>query len=169
MQTNYSLSSSTFGEEEKEVMLKVIESGNFTMGQYVLEFEKQFAEKFGSKYALMVNSGSSANLVAISSLFYKSKPLLRGDEVIVPAVSWSTTYSPLQQFGLKLVFVDIDLNTLNYDLDKLEESISDNTKMIVAVNLLGNPNDFDKIKKIIGEREILIFEDNCESMGAKYN
>ena len=169
MKNNYSLSSSTFGPEEKEVMYKVIESGNFTMGKYVLEFEKQFAAKFGSKYALMVNSGSSANLIAISSLFYKSKPLLRGDEVIVPAVSWSTTYSPLQQYGLKLVFVDIDLNTLNYDLDKLEESISDNTKMIVAVNLLGNPNDFDKIKKIIGDRDILIFEDNCESMGAKYN
>ena len=91
-----------------------------------------------------------------------------GDEVIVPAVSWSTTYFPLQQFGLKLKFVDIDLRTLNYDLNALKEAVSNNTKMIVAVNLLGNPNDFDKIKNIIEDKNIIIFEDNCESLGAEF-
>lgn len=168
MQTNYSLSSSTFGEEEKEVMLKVIESGNYTMGENVRVFEENFARKFGSKHAIMVNSGSSANLIAVASLFFKSNPLCRGDEVIVPAVSWSTSYSPLQQYGLKLIFVDIDINTLNYDLKKLEKAISNKTKMILAVNLLGNPNEFDTINKIIEEKDIMILEDNCESMGAKY-
>ena len=168
MKSNYSLTASTFGNEEKEAMIKIIESGNFTMGSNVMRFEKLFARKFGSKYALMVNSGSSANLIAIASLFFKSNPLSKGDEVIVPAVSWSTSYSPLQQYGLKLVFVDIDIKTLNYDLKKLKAAISDRTKMILAVNILGNSNDFSEIKKIIGRQNIIIVEDNCESMGAKY-
>ena len=94
--------------------------------------------------------------------------LKKGDEVIVPAVSWSTTYFPLQQYGLKLKFVDIDLNTLNYDLDALKSAITNNTKMVVAVNLLGNPNDFDAINMIIKDKDIFIFEDNCESLGAEY-
>ena len=77
-------------------------------------------------------------------------------------------FFPLQQFGLKLKFVDIDLNTLNYDLESLESSISSNTRMIVAVNLLGNPNDFDKINNIIKNKNIILFEDNCESLGAEF-
>tara|TARA_B100000925_G_C21962568_1_gene454071 strand:+ start:28 stop:1035 length:1008 start_codon:yes stop_codon:yes gene_type:complete len=117
----------------------------------------------------MVNSGSSANLISIAALFYTKSPMLRiGDEVIVPAVSWSTTYFPLQQFGLKLKFVDIDINTLNYDLSELESAISDKTRMIVVVNLLGNPNDFNVINKLISNKNIFIFEDNCESLGAEY-
>ena len=95
--------------------------------------------------------------------------LKRGDEVIVPAVSWSTTYFPLQQFGLKLKFVDIDLNTLNYNLDALKSAITRNTKMLVAVNLLGNPNDFKSIKQTIKDKNVFIFEDNCESLGAEYD
>jgi CDP-6-deoxy-D-xylo-4-hexulose-3-dehydrase len=94
--------------------------------------------------------------------------LKTGDEVIVPAVSWSTTYFPLQQFGLKLKFVDIDLETLNYDLDALKTSITNKTKMIVIVNLLGNPNDFEKINDIVTNKNIIVFEDNCESLGAEY-
>jgi CDP-6-deoxy-D-xylo-4-hexulose-3-dehydrase len=90
------------------------------------------------------------------------------DEVIVPAVSWSTTYYPLYQYGLKLKFVDVDLHTLNFDLDQLKLAVSDNTKMILAVNLLGNPNNFDAIKEIIGSRDIILMEDNCESMGAEF-
>jgi len=117
----------------------------------------------------MVSSGSAANLIATAALFYTKNPILkRGDEIIVPAVSWSTTYSPLQQYGLKLKFVDIDINTLNYDLDSLESAITDNTKMIMVVNILGNPNDFDAINIIINGRDIIIMEDNCESMGAEY-
>jgi CDP-6-deoxy-D-xylo-4-hexulose-3-dehydrase len=120
----------------------------------------------------MVNSGSSANLLMVAALFYTKNPQLklkRGDEVIVPAVSWSTTYYPLYQYGLKIKFVDIDLYTLNYDLDELEKAVSDRTRMIIAVNLLGNPNDFGRINQIIGVREIVLIEDNCESLGAKFN
>tara|TARA_B100001027_G_C16221547_1_gene310057 strand:- start:191 stop:1108 length:918 start_codon:yes stop_codon:yes gene_type:complete len=87
---------------------------------------------------------------------------------VVPAVSWSTTYFPLQQFGLKLKFVDIDIETLNYDLEALKTSLTKKTKMIVVVNLLGNSNDFDKINDIVADKNIIIFEDNCESLGAEY-
>ena len=166
----YELASSTWGEEEIESINKVVQSGNFTMGENVREFEKQFASFFNSKYCVMVNSGSSANLIAIASLFFKKdSPLKIGDEVIVPAVSWATTYHPLNQYGLKLKFVDIDINTLNYDLKKLEGAISINTKAIIAVNLLGNSNDFKKINELIQGKNILLIEDNCESMGAKFN
>ena len=85
------------------------------------------------------------------------------------SVSWSTTYFPLHQYGLKLKFVDIDIETLNYDLDKLETSITEDTKALMLVNLLGNNNDFDRINLICKEKNIVIIEDNCESMGAKYN
>ena len=106
----------------------------------------------------------------IASLFYKViiKKLKRGDEVIVPAVSWSTTYFPLYQYGLKIKFVDVDLETLNYDLRKLKLAVSNKTKVILAVNLLGNPNNFIKIKNIIGNKDILLIEDNCESLGAEF-
>lgn len=120
----------------------------------------------------MVNSGSSANLLMVASLFYSENPkfkLKKGDEIIVPAVSWSTTYYPLYQYGLKIKFVDIDLFTLNYDLIQLESAVTDKTRVIMAVNLLGNPNDFDYIKRIIGQRNIILIEDNCESMGAKFD
>ena len=165
----YELANSTWDHKEYDAMQNVIKSGKFTMGAEVKKFENDFAKKMNAKYAIMVNSGSSANLIAIASLFFrKENPLKPGDTVIVPAVSWSTTYHPLQQYGLKCKFVDIDENTLNYDLTSLRTSICDKTRLIVAVNLLGNPNDFDEINDIIGDREIYLFEDNCESLGAKF-
>ena len=167
--SNYPLATSTWDEEELKAIQSVIDSDKFTMGQFVNSFENNFGKFIKRKYCVMVSSGSAANLLSIASLFYTKKPRLKiGDEVIVPAVSWSTTFFPLQQFGLKLKFVDIDLNTLNYDLDSLESSISPNTRMIVAVNLLGNPNDFDKINYMIKNKNIILFEDNCESLGAEF-
>jgi len=166
---NYSLASNTWNQDEYAAIQRVIESDMFTMGKEVAQYEKDFADFFGSTYALMVNSGSTANLLMIASLFFTKNEkykLKRGDEVIVPAVSWSTTYFPLQQYGLKVKFVDIDLNTLNMDLNKLEAAVSSKTKAILAVNLLGNPNDYSRMKSIVAERDIFILEDNCESMGA---
>lgn len=165
----YPLASSTWDEKEIAAIQTVIDSNMFTMGQHVENYENQFARYFGSEYAVMVSSGSTANLLMVAALFYTQNPRLkRGDEVIVPAVSWSTTYFPLYQYGLKIKFVDIDTDTLNMDLDNLKLAISDNTRAILAVNLLGNPNDFNAIKEIIGERDILLLEDNCESMGATF-
>lgn len=164
---NLSLASDTWDEKELAAIEAVVASRMFTMGGQVAAYEQEFAQHFGAKYALMVSSGSTANLLMIAALFFTKNPLLkRGDEVIVPAVSWSTTYFPLQQYGLKLVFVDVDPETLNIDIDKLSAAITERTKAILLVNLLGNPNDFNKIKAIVGARDITILEDNCESMGA---
>lgn len=165
----YPLASSTWDEKEIEAINGVIAKDMYTMGAGVKQFEEDFAKYVNSKYAVMVNSGSSANLIAVAAMFFTKNPKLkRGDEVIVPAVSWSTTYYPLAQYGLKLKFVDVDLHTLNFDLEQLKNAVSDNTKMILAVNLLGNPNDFDAINEIIGDKDIILMEDNCESMGAEF-
>jgi CDP-6-deoxy-D-xylo-4-hexulose-3-dehydrase len=150
-------------------MQNVIDSGIYTMGTHVAEFEQQFAQLVGSSYCVMVNSGSSANLAMIAGLFYrKAGCLKRGDEVIVPAISWSTTYYPLYQYGLRLKFVDVDLESLNYDLEALAAAVSEGTRAIMVVNLLGNPNDFDAIRQIISGHDILLLEDNCESLGARF-
>ena len=165
----YQLASSTWDEKELKAIQGVINKDMYTMGDSVQQFEHDFASFLGQKYCVMTSSGSTANLIATAALFYTKNPKLkRGDEVIVPAVSWSTTYFPLQQYGLKLKFVDVDIETLNYDLISLKSAVTDNTKMIVAVNLLGNPNDFDVINEIIANRDIILLEDNCESMGAEY-
>tara|TARA_B100000003_G_scaffold167587_1_gene154191 strand:- start:77 stop:1249 length:1173 start_codon:yes stop_codon:yes gene_type:complete len=164
------LATSSWDEKEYEAIQRVIESNHFTMGEEVKSFENEFAEYFGSKFAVMSNSGSSANLLAIAALFHSKKyDISVGDEVIVPAVSWSTTYYPLHQYGLKMKFVDIDLETLNLDLKKVEAAITDKTKMIMGVNLLGNPMNFEILADICERNSLILVEDNCESMGAKFN
>ncbi len=164
----YRLSNDTWGPEEIEAAEKVLHSGMFTMGKNVSAFEKAFAEHFGAKYAVMSNSGSSANLLMIAALVYSGK-LQKGDEVLVTAVSWSTSYFPLEQMGLKTRLVDIDRKTLDMDLDKLEAAITPDTRAVLCVNLLGNPNDFDRLQAICEKHQLLLVEDNCESMGAKYH
>jgi CDP-6-deoxy-D-xylo-4-hexulose-3-dehydrase len=172
MTARFPLATSSWDQAELDAMQRVIKSDMYSMGPEVRKFEEQFATYFGSEYAVMVNSGSSANLLMTGALFYSNNQDLRlqaGDEIIVPAVSWSTTYYPLAQYGLVQKFVDIDRDTLNYDLDALETAITDKTRAIMIVNLLGNPNDFDRIKALIGDRKIVLLEDNCESMGAQFN
>ncbi len=164
----YTLSDNTWDKKEYEALNSVIQSGFFSMGEKVKQFENAFAKKFNVKYAVMSNSGSSANLLAIAALVY-SKRLEKGDEVIVPAVSWSTTYFPVSQHNLKLKFVDVDLDTLNISVEKIEKAITPKTKAILAVNLLGNPNHFDKILEICEKYNLILIEDNCESLGASYN
>lgn len=165
----YSLATTTWSDAEIKAILGVITSDHYTMGEKVRQFEIDAANYFGSRYCVMSNSGSSANLLSVASLMYHSKYILQpGDEVIVPAVSWSTTYYPLHQYGLKLKFVDISLDTLNIDVEQLEAAISRETKAIYAVNLLGNPNDFKKLKEICEKHNLILLEDNCESMGATY-
>ncbi|MDA8519454.1 DegT/DnrJ/EryC1/StrS family aminotransferase [Acidovorax sp. NCPPB 4044] len=167
---SYPLASTTWDHEEYASLQEVITSGMFTMGPRVAAFEREFADYAGSKHAVMVSSGSAANLLMVAALFYRKQGtrLRRGDEVIVPAVSWSTTYYPLYQYGLKLKFVDIDRDTLNYDLEQLEAAITPATRLVMAVNLLGNPNDFDRISSLLEGRDIALIEDNCESMGAVF-
>jgi len=163
----YELASSTWGPEEKDAIAKQLQADRLTMGPAVRDFEREFAAKFGVAHAAMCNSGSSANLVAVASLFHvKQRPLQRGDEVIVPALSWATTYHPLQQYGLRLRFVDIELDTLNIDVSQLEAALTPRTRMVVAVSILGNPAALDVLRAFCDRHGLYLFEDNCESMGA---
>lgn len=164
----YSLSNDTWDVQEIEAAHKVIDSRYFTMGACVRQYENDFARMFGSKYAVMSNSGSSANLLTMAALLYSGR-LNRGDEVLVTAVSWSTTYFPISQMGFKIRFVDIDRETLNVDVGALEAAITSETKAVMLVNLLGNPNEFQKIQRICEEHDLIILEDNCESMGATFD
>lgn len=166
---NFPLATSTWDHNELDAIGEVIASDRYTMGPRVAAFERGFADMFNADYAVMVNSGSSANLLAIAcAVLNPDIALDPGDEVIVPAVSWATTYYPLQQYGLKLVFVDIDIDTLNLDLDLVEDAIGPRTRAIFAVNLLGNPNDFTRMQAIADKHDLIIIEDNCESLGAEF-
>jgi CDP-6-deoxy-D-xylo-4-hexulose-3-dehydrase len=164
----YELACSTWGLEEIAAIQRVIASNHFTMGPNVAEFEKAFAKYHDRKYAIMVNSGSSANLVAVAALFYKKeRPLCRGDEVIVPAISWATTYHPLQQYGLKLKIIDVELETLNIDARQLEAAVGPRTRAIVGVSILGNPAALDMLRRFADAHDLYFIEDNCESMDAE--
>ena len=136
-------------------MLRVMRSGRFTMGEEVKTFERQFAAYVGARHAVMVNSGSTANLLMVAALVYSGK-LWRGATVAVPAVSWSTTYAPLIQFGIKMKVVDVD------DSMCIDPALIGDCDAVFAVNLLGNCCDFAHIKAP------LLIVDNCESMGAQY-
>jgi len=162
----YPLAYSTWGKEEIEAIQKVIDTDMYTMGKHVKQFEQEFAKQFGSNHAVMVNSGSSANLLMLSLLKWKYK--LTGD-IIVPVVGWATTYFPIVQNGFVINFVDVDPNTWNIDVNKIEEAITPNTRAIMPVNLLGNSCDYTKIIGLCKEYNLLLIEDNCESMGAKYH
>lgn len=172
MTKQFPLATSSWDEAEHQAMQDVIASGQFSMGPKVAACEQAFADYAGTRYSVMCNSGSSANLLMIAALRFTQNPALRlnpGDEVIVPAVSWSTTYSPLAQYGLHLRFVDIDLETLNFDLAALEAAITPRTRAIFCVNLLGNPNDFAAIEALATRYGLIVLEDNCESMGAAFD
>jgi CDP-6-deoxy-D-xylo-4-hexulose-3-dehydrase len=165
--SNYPLASSTWNDEEIRAIQSVIKSGRFTMGERVREFEELFAKQIGSNHAVMVNSGSSANLALLASCRYRKEPLLQpGDEVLVPAVSWSTTYYPVNQIGFTLKFVDIDAQSLNIDVKKVEAAIGPKSRAIFAVNLLGNTADWISLQEIAREHNLILLEDNCESLGA---
>ncbi|MGD9536749.1 MAG: DegT/DnrJ/EryC1/StrS family aminotransferase [Alphaproteobacteria bacterium] len=166
----YDLAASSWGAEEIAAMQRVISSGQMSMGDNVSAFEREFAAYFGKTYGVMVNSGSSANLVAVAALcFKKDRPLQRGDEVIVPTISWSTTYHPLQQYGLRLKFIDIELDTLNMDVSRLEAALGPRTRAVVAVSVLGNPAQLDVIRAFADSHDLYLIEDNCESADAELN
>jgi len=167
--TDFPLATASWDEAEYAAIQQVVESGRFTMGPLVAQFERDFAAQVGAKHAVMVNSGSSANLLVIAAAIFNPEiDLNPGDEVLVPAVSWATTYYPLQQYGLKLKFIDIDIDTLNMDLDLAAAAIGPKTKAVFAVNLLGNPNDFRRLQALADEHGLLLLEDNCESLGGVF-
>lgn len=164
----FALAAPSWDNREIDAMQAVIDSGMFTMGEKVKAFERAFADYFGMEHAVMTNSGSSANLVSTAALtFRKQGPSLKpGDEVLVPAISWTTTYTPLQQYGLKTRFVDVELDTLNVDMAKLEDAITPQTKMLMAVSILGNPAALAQMRNVADDRGLIFMEDNCESLDA---
>ncbi len=167
---NYPLAGSSWDQQEVDAIKSVVDSGMHSMGKNVRKYEEEFASWMGSEYAVMVNSGSSANLIGFFATKFHSRNLNNEKKkIIVPSVSWSTTYFPINQAGYELVFVDVDEDTLNINVDQVEEIIIESGDIfaICAVNLLGNPCELTKLTKICEENEVLLIEDNCESFGAK--
>jgi len=170
-QTQIPLNQPTFGWEEVWEALQSLLSTQLTMGKKVRQFEAMFAEYIGVKHAVMVNSGSSANLLALSVLTNPLLPghLQPGDEVVTPAVTWATTVFPILNVGLVPVLVDVDLNTFNLIPEEVEKAITPRTRAVLVVHLLGNPCDMGRIAAIARRHDLLVIEDACEAHGAEYD
>ena len=159
---------------EKEMISLVDASLDFwlTTGRYAKQFEEELANFLGIRYCLLTNSGSSANLLAISALTspkLEEKRLKSGDEVITTACGFPTTVNPIIQNNLIPVFIDVDLGTYNIQADKIEEAITEKTKAIFIPHTLGNPAELDKIMEIVKKHNLWFVEDNCDALGSKYN
>ena len=166
----YPLLDDAFSNKDLFEGIKVIMSGQLTMSKKTFEFEKKFAKKVNARYAIMVNSGSSANLL---STFAACNPLRKntfkpGDEVLIPALCWPTSLWPLVQAGLKPKFVDVDTKTLNVKVKDILKKITKKTKVILLIHVLGNSTDVDLISNIAKKKKIIVIEDTCESLGTKY-
>jgi CDP-4-dehydro-6-deoxyglucose reductase, E1 len=168
------LAYNTLGEAEVLAAEGVLRSGFMTQGREVERFEAMLAESQGSKYAILVNSGSSANLVAIEAAVYLShlKPELTfgrispGDEVIIQGLNWPSTIKPLLNQGLQPVFCDVNVNTLNADVATVDAVRTEKTRMVIAVPVLGNPEGLDELRTYCDSNNLILIEDACESLGA---
>ena len=170
------LNKNTIGAAEKRALNKVFDSGYMTMGKVTKKFEAAFSKHLGVKHAIYVNSGSSANLLAFSAIqdndkFRKFKSrndfLKPNDEIIVPAVTWSTSIWPISQTGAKSVFVDSEPDTLQMNVNSIKKAISKKTKAICMVHVLGNGGYIEEVRDICNKKKIWLIEDTCESLGVK--
>ncbi|PKL92474.1 MAG: lipopolysaccharide biosynthesis protein RfbH [Candidatus Goldiibacteriota bacterium HGW-Goldbacteria-1] len=158
---------------EKEMTNLVDSSLEFwlTAGRYTAQFEKQFAAFLGIKYSLLVNSGSSANLLAFMALtspLLKDRAIKRGDEIITVAAGFPTTVAPIIQYGAVPVFVDVTIPQYNIDVKMLKNALTKKTKAVMAAHTLGNPFDLKAVKKFCRDNNLWLIEDNCDSLGSKY-
>ena len=160
----------SYGAEEVNEAIDSMLSSRVTMGEKVRRFERLWAEYLGVAEAVMVNSGSSANLVAIAALVNPAfpRPLGPGDEVIVPAVAWSTTYFPLVNAGLVPVLVDVDLDTFTIDPEAAARAVGPRTRAILPVHLLGNACDMRALGALAERHGLVMVEDSCEAHGARF-
>lgn len=156
-------------QEINEAMDSIMKT-EFTMGRKVRKFEESYAKYIGAGDGIMVNSGSSANLLALSVLTNprKKDKVKPGDEVICPAIGWSTTFFPMVNCGLTPVYVDIELGTYNIDAEQVEEAVSKKTSVLMPVHLAGNPCDMGKLSKIADQNDLYMIEDTCEAHGSDY-
>lgn len=158
-----------WNDDEIEVILKSFLKGKWlASGEEVNKFERKFSQKFNKKHSLMVNSGSSANLIMFAALKQRFG-WQDGDEIIVSCVGFPTTIAPIVQCGLKPVFVDIDFKDLNWDVSEIEDKITTRTRGIISSPVLGNPYDYDEILDICERNKIYLIADNCDSLGSKWN
>ncbi len=166
----YPLVKDPYSDSDIKEAKNILNSRQLTMSKTTSKFERLFSKKLKTNYSLMVNSGSSANLLALQCLInpYRKNRLKPGDEVILPTLCWSTSLWPIIQANLKPVFVDINPITLNIDEKQIEAKITKKTKAILLVHVLGNSCSMDKIKKIKKKYKLIIIEDSCESLGSKY-
>ena len=166
----YPLIENPYRKSDINEALKVLKSKRLTIGPVTDKFQNSFTKKLGSKFSLMVNSGSSANLLALQCLInpYRKKRLKPGDEVLIPSLCWSTSLWPIIQSGLKPKFVDIDLDSLNINLNDLKKKISKKTKAILIVHVLGNCVDMSELMRVVKKHNLILIEDTCESLGTKY-
>jgi len=166
----YPLVDNPFSNNDIKEGIKVLKSKQLTISKKTSYFEKDFSMSLKSKNSLMVNSGSSANLLALQCLInpYRKNRLKKNDEVIIPTLCWSTSLWPIIQSNLKPVFVDINPLTLNIDEKEIEKKINKKTKAILLVHVLGNSCDMDQIMRIKNKYNLILIEDTCESLGSKY-
>jgi CDP-4-dehydro-6-deoxyglucose reductase, E1 len=160
------------GEEELQNMVAASLDGWLTTGRFNIEFEKRLAAFLGVKYCLSVNSGSSANLVAFSTLTSPKlgdRAIKKGDEVIGVAAGFPTTVNPIIQFGAIPVFVDVDIKTHNVNADLIEAAITPKTKAIMLAHALGNPFNLGKVVELCKKYNLWLIEDTCDALGAEYN
>ena len=163
MSFKYPLLEDAFSKADLKSAIKVIKSKRLTMSIKTKEFEKKFSKFFKTKYCLMLNSGSSANLLAFFALInpLKKNNLKQGDECLIPALCWSTSLWPIIQAGLKPKFIDVDLKTFSPSIEIIKKNITKKTKAIMLINVLGNCSDIDKIRNFARKKNIYLVEDNC--------
>ena len=166
----YPLVDNPYRKKDINKAIKVLKSFKITSGINTINFQNSFKKKIKVNNALMVNSGSSANLLALQCLInpYRKKRLKKGDEILIPSLCWSTSLWPIIQSGLKPKFVDIEKNTLNIDLKDLKSKITKKTKGILIVHVLGNSTNMNELMKIKNKHNLYLIEDTCESLGTKF-
>lgn len=165
------VSGKVFDNEEIDNAIKAAKDGWWTEGEFGKRFEAGFRKFMGVRYVSLVNSGSSANLAALASLTAKvfgEKRLKPGDEFITTAVAFPTTVNPGILYGLKPVFIDSDINTLNANIDQLEKAISKKTKLIMMAHTLGKPFNLDAVLKVVKKYNLWLIEDCCDALGSRY-
>lgn len=166
-----SYASRVYDEKEMQALVDATLDFWLTTGRFADKFEKEFASWIGVKYVHLVNSGSSANLIAFTVLTapeLKERQIKRGDEVITVACGFPTTVAPILQYGAVPVFVDVTMPQYNIDISKLEEAYSDKTKAVMIAHTLGNPFDLKEVKAFCEKHNLWLVEDNCDALGTKY-
>lgn len=171
-ETYIPVSGKVYDQQEIDNAIEAAKEGWWTEGRFTKEFERKFRNFMGRRYVSLVNSGSSANLIALYSLtssVFGKRALQKGDEFITAAVGFPTTVNPGIQFGLTPVFVDVDLKTLNMDADQIEKAITPRTKLIMMAHTLGIPFDLEKVQYLAKKHELWLIEDSCDALGSKYD